>query len=62
MKKVKTISTENCHFYSCEKSLYIAWACFRNGLCCLMGAKRVKEFCIPLKNKLDINITFIRLY
>ena len=23
-------STENCHFYSHEKSLYIAWACFRN--------------------------------
>ena len=26
----QTISTENCHFYSGEKSLYIAWACFRN--------------------------------
>ena len=26
------ISTENCHFYSCEKSLYVAWACFRNVL------------------------------
>ena len=23
-------STENCHFYGREKSLYIAWACFRN--------------------------------
>ena len=23
-------STENCHFYSSEKSLYIAWACFPN--------------------------------
>ena len=23
-------STENCHFYSREKSLYVAWACFRN--------------------------------
>ena len=22
--------TENCHFYSREKSLYIAWVCFRN--------------------------------
>ena len=21
--------TENCHFYSREKSLYVAWACFR---------------------------------
>ena len=23
-------STENCYFYSCEKTLYIAWACFCN--------------------------------
>ena len=28
VKKKK--STENCHFYSREKSLYIVWACFRN--------------------------------
>ena len=28
----QTISPENCHFYSREKSLYIAWACFRNDL------------------------------
>ena len=27
---VKKKSTENSHFYSCEKLLYIAWACFRN--------------------------------
>ena len=26
----KKNSTENCHFYSREKSVYIAWACFRN--------------------------------
>ena len=32
MKTVKKKSTENCHFYSREKSLYIAWACFRNVL------------------------------
>ena len=25
----KNNSTRNCHFYSCEKSLYVAWACFR---------------------------------
>ena len=25
----KRNSTENCHFYSREKSLYVAWACFR---------------------------------
>ena len=24
----KKYSTENCHFYSREKSLYLAWACF----------------------------------
>ena len=30
MKIVKKKSTENCNFYSREKSLYIAWACFRN--------------------------------
>ena len=24
------ISTESCHFHSREKSLYVAWACFRN--------------------------------
>ena len=26
----QNISTENCHFYSHEKSLYVAWSCFRN--------------------------------
>ena len=31
MKIVKKKSTENSHFYSREQSLYIAWACFRNG-------------------------------
>ena len=30
MKIVKKSSIENCHFYSSEKSLYVAWACFRN--------------------------------
>ena len=30
--------TENCHFYSREKSLYIAWACFLNELkCCFFS-------------------------
>ena len=29
-EKGKKKSTENCRFYSREKSLYIAWACFRN--------------------------------
>ena len=29
-KNGKTKSTENCYFYSREKSLYISWACFRN--------------------------------
>ena len=32
MKKVKEKSNENCHFLSREKSLYVAWACFRNAL------------------------------
>ena len=29
-ENLKKKSTENCHFYSREKSLYVAWACFRN--------------------------------
>ena len=28
--KIVEKTTENCHFYSREKSLYIVWACFRN--------------------------------
>ena len=32
MKIVKKKSTANCHFYSREISLYIAWTCFRNAL------------------------------
>ena len=32
MKIVKKKSTENCHFYSREKSLFIARACFHNEL------------------------------
>ena len=35
VKKKK--STENCHFYSREKSLYVAWACFRNVLQAFMA-------------------------
>ena len=30
MKIVKKLSTVNCHFFSREILLYIAWACFRN--------------------------------
>ena len=26
----QNISSENCHFYSGENSLYVAWACFNN--------------------------------
>ena len=29
-EKSKKKSTETCYFYSREKSLYIAWTCFRN--------------------------------
>ena len=36
----KNNSTENCHFYSREKSLYIAWACFRNGNWYFLSLKR----------------------
>ena len=28
----QNISTEICHFYSREISLYIAWECFRNNV------------------------------
>ena len=28
-ENIQKNSTENCHFYSREKTLYIAWACFR---------------------------------
>ena len=31
-------STENCHFYSHEKSLYVAWACFCNDKMALQTA------------------------
>ena len=30
-------SNENCHFYSREKSVYVAWACFRNALNCAVN-------------------------
>ena len=30
MKIVKNKKNENCHFYTREKSLYVAWAYFRN--------------------------------
>ena len=29
-EKSKNNSNENCHFYTREKSLYVAWACFLN--------------------------------
>ena len=45
MKIVKKNSTENCHFYSLEKSLYIAWACFRSGILSLV--LHVKSMEIP---------------
>ena len=28
----QNLSTENRHFYSGEKSLYVVWASFRNGM------------------------------
>ena len=41
MKKVKKKSNENYHFYSREKSLYIAWVCFRNDV-------NEKILCVPI--------------
>ena len=38
MKIVKK-NPENCHFYSREKSLYAAWACFRNDHFSLIGSR-----------------------
>ena len=54
MKIVKKKSTENCHFYSREKSLYmyIAWACFRNNNCrgllkdLVSRGMRIPTFCL----------------
>ena len=36
MNLVKEIQLKYCHFYSREKSLYIAWACFRNAKYCMI--------------------------
>ena len=51
-EKYHNFSFENYYFYSCEKSLYIAWARFRNApvqlflttwfMFCLFGVKSVK--------------------
>ena len=45
MKIVPKKSTENYHFISREKSLYIAWACFRNDqqLCRLLAFQTVQR-------------------
>ena len=60
MKIVKKSSTENCNFYSREKSLYIAWACLRNGLSrtslvkqihCYICWKKMVDFQIKKKNQ-----------
>ena len=42
MKIVKTKSAENCHLFSLEKSLYIAWACFRSEN---KGAGQLRSYC-----------------
>ena len=44
----KKKSTENCHFYSSEKSLCIAWACFRNGM------SMTTKPALPLKPALNL--------
>ena len=38
----QNISIENCHYYSREKSLYLAWACFHNGFS-KVGKEHKKE-------------------
>ena len=43
----KNKSTENCHFYSREILLYIAWACLRNDLYRIYQA----ETCSASRNK-----------
>ena len=40
-------STENCHFYSREKSLYIAWACFRYAMSRTRVGKKVESVLNP---------------
>ena len=32
LENSKKISNENCHYYGREISLYVAWACFHNGI------------------------------
>ena len=49
IKMVKKKSTENCHFYSCEKSLYIAWACFRNVKMKVIVLKFSTKFCQKIR-------------
>ena len=39
MKKVKKFQLKIVIFFSHEKSLYIAWACFRNVIACLEESK-----------------------
>ena len=38
-------NSQNCHFYSRQKSLYIAWACFRNDLWFLLTVPFCIAFC-----------------
>ena len=47
MKISENNSTENCNFYRHEKSLYIAWACFRNEL------EIIERICRTRKTKLQ---------
>ena len=52
MKISENNSTENCIFYRHEKSLYIAWACFRNGstICAIgTGVPNFDSFFLPLR-------------
>ena len=47
MKIVKKNSNEDCDFYSREKSLYVAWACFRNAEWCLNQGTEICKVVSP---------------
>ena len=55
MKIVKIFQPKIRHFYSSEKSLYIAWACFRYELFLLIGGGALKPQQNPLMQLLKKN-------
>ena len=55
-------STENRHFYSPDKSLYVAWACFRNDYgviwcrCTMLSSQRVQHRMVLVVKIFDLFI------